>query len=333
MIDKMGMDVEFEVKDKEGRVLYVDDRIAKTYTIGHDQGVLELRPEPAKDPQELVENLRKLIKDFHSQHPELILSVKDTKYPLGGHLHFSFIEKDWKEKETELFIACEYAIGDSFWLSEELRRNNPDLWSDIDYCQVHAKTFEYKKSASAIAYHPEFLSLTLKLAKHWIENIPEDERLSTKLSPLTEQERSKYLYLFHAYKTNDIKDKVIDFWLYNAQVPEPKLYIDFNLSKSWNEEVKEDILSALSDYTLYVYIDLIPGKEKRANIEIYRYERIESLDLKCPVFPYIKLPAFFIKKENWRKERDRVLPALVEYCKSFHELMSDSEVRVSLVIK
>ncbi len=333
MIDRIGMDVEFEVKDKEGKVIYVDDKMAKGYSIGHDSGVLELRPEPAKDPQELVENLRKLIENFHKTHPELVLSSKGQKYPLGGHLHFSFTLENWKEKGESFFKTCEYAIGDSFWLSEELRRNE-DLWNDIGYYQVQAKTFEYKKSASAIAYHPEFLSLTLKLASYWIEReIPQDQDLITKLSPLTEQERSRYLYLFHAYKSNELSNKIVDFWLYNAQVPEPKLKIDFHLQKSWDEEVKEDILSALSGYKLYVYIDLIPGKEKRANIEIEGYERIESLDLKCPVFPYVKLPAFLIKRENWKKEKDRVLPALVEYCKSFHELMSDFEVRVSLVIK
>ncbi|MEM4558218.1 MAG: hypothetical protein QW251_05445 [Desulfurococcaceae archaeon] len=330
MIDKIGLDVEFAVKDKEGRTLYVDDSIAKGYSIGHDGGVLELRPDPAKDPKELVENLRKLMEKFHKQHPSLVLSTKDTKYPLGGHLHFSFTSENWKEKEKALFKVCEYAIGDTFWLSEETRRYNEDLWNDIGYYQVHPKTFEYKKSPSAIAYHPEFLLLTLKLVKHWIEReIPQDQDLLTKLSPLTQQERSEYLRLFHVYKTNDISDKVIEFWLYNSPVPEPKLKVDLHLSKSWDEQVKEDILSALSGYNLYVFIDLLPGKEKRANIKIDGYEKIESLEVKCPVFPYVKLPAFLRKKENWLKEKDKVLPALVEYCEVFHSLMSDFDLSIS----
>ncbi|MEM0326601.1 MAG: hypothetical protein QW733_06190, partial [Desulfurococcaceae archaeon] len=204
----IGMDIEFEVKDKEGRILYVDDKLANGYSIGHDEGTLELRPDPAKDPQELVENLRKLIEKFHTTYPELILSVKDTKYALGGHLHFSFTEKDWKEKGESFFKACEYAIGDTFWLSGELRKDQ-ELWQDIGEYNIHPKTFEYKKSPSAIAYHPEFLLLTLKLVKHWIEReIPQDQDLLTKLSPLTQQERSEYLRLFHVYKTNDISDKV-----------------------------------------------------------------------------------------------------------------------------
>ncbi len=334
-IDKIGLDVEFAVKDKEGRILYVDDRLTKDYSIGHDGGTLELRPDPAKDPQELVENLRKLMEKFHKQHPNLVLSTKDTKYPLGGHLHFSFTSENWKEKEKELFKTCEYAIGDAFWLSEETRRYNEDLWNDIGYYQVHPKTFEYKKSASSIAFHPEFLFLTVKLASYWIENQPQEypTDLHAKLSPLTQQERSEYLRLFHVYKTNDISDKVIEFWLYNSPVPKPKLKIDFHLSNSWDAEVKEDILSALYGYNLYVFIDLLPGKEKRANIKIDGYEKIESLEVKCPVFPYVKLPAFLRKKENWLKEKDKVLPALVEYCKVFHSLMSDFDTKVSLVNK
>jgi len=321
MLNKIGLDVEFIVKNKEGSILYVDDRITKDYSIGHDGGVLELRPDPADDPQELVENLKRLIEKFHKQHPDLVLSTKDTKYPLGGHLHFSFVEKDWKDKEKALFKVCEYAIGDTFWLSGELRKDQ-ELWQDIGEYNTHPKTFEYKKSPSAIAYHPEFLLLTVKLASYWIEReIPQDQDLLTKLSPLTNSEKSKYLQLFHAYKTNNLSDKIIDFWLYNAPVPKPKLKIDFHLSNSWDKEVKEDILSALSGYNLYIFIDLIPGKEKRANINIQGYQKIESLDLECPVFPYVKLPALLIKKNNWLKERERILPALVEYCKSFHNLM------------
>lgn len=91
----LGADPEFLLFDNENQVVRANNVIPKAGKIGSDGAMIEVRPDPANNPVELVNNIKSIfkssIKNDNLNSYKWIASTyhKDNirDYPVGGHIH------------------------------------------------------------------------------------------------------------------------------------------------------------------------------------------------------------------------------------------------------
>jgi len=98
-VPSIGADPEFSFKSKGGRMIHADSIIQRN--TGHEyfgtdgcSAIAEIRPLPAKEPRQLVDNIRSVLQVGLSDYPALrdvywkAGSCTGNEYALGGHIHF-----------------------------------------------------------------------------------------------------------------------------------------------------------------------------------------------------------------------------------------------------
>ncbi len=129
---------------------------------GHTQPQRELRPDPSSSPEELVENIRDLIKisSFFGEN----LSVLGKYYPLGGHIHIGNATPS-----KELVLVLDYFLGPfEEFNSIERRKSKYGKPGDV---RVKPHGFEYRTPPPAWLLTPTLALRTLQLTKIVVENI------------------------------------------------------------------------------------------------------------------------------------------------------------------
>ncbi len=122
----------------------------------------EIRPDPSTIPEELVENIRDLIKisSFFGED----LSVLGKRFPLGGHIHIG-----GASPSSELIFALDYFLSPfNEFSSAERKRSKYGKKGDFRF-QPHG--FEYRTPPPAWLLTPKLALMTLYLTKSVVETL------------------------------------------------------------------------------------------------------------------------------------------------------------------
>lgn len=103
----MGADLEFMFKNREGKMVLASKYFSKKGKIGCDARTInrnlsrrplaEIRPDPSSDPEQVVENIRDIMRDailkVNSDKVQWLAGSMPFKgYSIGGHIHFSNVK-------------------------------------------------------------------------------------------------------------------------------------------------------------------------------------------------------------------------------------------------
>lgn len=201
---KLGADIEFEVLNREGRVVnaaqvllhhqrpdslsvpeeamhplrYTDDSkkeekpFVRYYrglfeaSVGVDRcyNKLELRPAPSETVSGLLDNIRNLMKHFRNTYPGYTLSTKGSMMTLGGHIHFNV------KPNPGLIWWLDATIGKyMIKLDSPLRRTSK--YHQLGAWRRKAHGFEYRSLSSAIFACPRAAELFLTIAKKGMDEV------------------------------------------------------------------------------------------------------------------------------------------------------------------
>ncbi len=122
----------------------------------------EIRPDPSTIPEELVENIRDLIKvsSFFGED----LSVLGKRFPLGGHIHIG-----GASPSSEVISALDYFLSPfNEFSSDERKRSKYGKKGDFRF-QPHG--FEYRTPPPAWLLTPKLALMTLYLTKSVVETL------------------------------------------------------------------------------------------------------------------------------------------------------------------
>jgi len=157
----LGTDPEFEESEstEEYRPIYTNVEGGTSAPVGRDGAgaQIEIRPQPASDPKQLVENIRTLI----SQCPPI--AIKGDRFPLGGHIHFGGIRP-----ETGALKVLDDFLGKKLINLSGRARSS---YKRLGAFETKTWGFEYRTLPSAWLHNPEISYIVLKLAKKLMEKL------------------------------------------------------------------------------------------------------------------------------------------------------------------
>ncbi len=196
----------------------------KTY-ISHDgmtQPQRELRPDPADTPEELVENIRDLIRisSFFGED----LSVVGKSLSLGGHIHIGNASPS-----RELTMVLDYFLSPFNKFNSEQRTTSK--YGKLGDVRTKAHGFEYRTPPAAWLLTPALALMTLELTKNVVERIINeiDVEISDSLDQKEYEDNIEQLGFTHAW--------VVQFM---NEIAWAKVHIDEPLAKTWNVEVPQE---------------------------------------------------------------------------------------------
>ncbi len=181
----MGADPEFEVK-KHGKVIKADIALGiRNYTstdIGLDGAAsqLEFRPRPGT-PQQVVKNIRHLVKKFSQQYSQYDLTDEGNRYPLGGHIHVGVGHPI--DCHNDLVAILDDFIGKPTLKLSGTARGSYQYLSMVR-SQPHG--FEYRSTPSAVFQNPVITHIVLTLMKNLSEKYFNQETLTYNDNPTDE---------------------------------------------------------------------------------------------------------------------------------------------------
>jgi hypothetical protein len=182
----IGCDPEFALPDK-AKGYVTGYPIGVNSQIGTDGLLQELRPDPAPSTYELCVNLRKLIlhKHFDSLEEKVCFkagatayekapgSIRRTKIPIGGHIHFGRRNNDGGSglRDHPEFLDRLHDLTSTLEQLDLLPSKESKSRRRLGYGTLrdairndHAETWEYRKMCSWL-FKPHIAFLTLTLAK------------------------------------------------------------------------------------------------------------------------------------------------------------------------
>lgn len=154
-----------------------------SYPLGADGNTVsfEIRPDPSKNPLELVANIRQILVNKIIRHPHIynykwisgsyIECSSNVKYPLGGHIHFG-LGKNLDSDDATDRVYTSYSrtlsqyLGTCTVLLEKLEdgRNRRKSYGGLTDYESKDYGFEYRMPSSWIT-SPYIAAATLCLAK------------------------------------------------------------------------------------------------------------------------------------------------------------------------
>lgn len=102
---KIGLDVEYELY-KDGTIVDAKDYFPSLRKeIGMDgyQHQLELRPKPSNTPEELTDNLQRLMNEVYKEG--FTIETKGSVWPIGAHIHFEEFKDDTFMEILDTWVA------------------------------------------------------------------------------------------------------------------------------------------------------------------------------------------------------------------------------------
>lgn len=190
--------------------------------ISHDgmtQPQRELRPDPADTPEELVENIRDLIKisSFFGED----LSVVGQTLSLGGHIHIGNASPS-----RELTMVLDYFLSPfNDFNTESRKKSNYGKTGDV---RVQPHGFEYRTPPAAWLLTPKLAKMTLELTKNVVEKIINGEDVEVSDNFDNEEYKNNIQSLGFSYGwVEEFMDEIS--WA--------KSHINEPLAKTWNVEI------------------------------------------------------------------------------------------------
>lgn len=234
MVAKLGVDVEFElaIDGKIRRALREHSLFIHKSDNGYDNSPvfpdgsgdsLEFRPAPGS-PDTVVENLRQLFYQFKSKAQSydggVRLLVTGNRYPLGCHVHMSFLDKLDSTMISKIVKHLDYYVGRLLLPlsgSQRGRYRILSAWREQSYYGGAMSGFEYRTLPAAVALRPEILRTVLQICKLAVEKsdtaeVSGDIASPTSLERLGVENVDTLFQFVQTYWT--IRDKdVLKYWL------------------------------------------------------------------------------------------------------------------------
>jgi hypothetical protein len=224
----LGADPEFEtmingtvVSARDLPQLSTDNKIY----ISHDgitQPQRELRPDPANTPEELVENIRDLIKISSFFGEDLIVGGKTLS--CGGHIHIGNATPT-----KELVDILDYFLFPINEFNTSLRKESNYGKSGDVRSQPHG--FEYRTPPAVWLLTPVLARMTLELTKNIVEKIIND--VDVDISDNYDIDEYKYNLEQLGFDKNWITQ-------FMDEIVWAKSHIDEPLAKTWGVEIPQE---------------------------------------------------------------------------------------------
>ncbi len=189
---------------------------------GHTQPQRELRPDPANTPEELVENIRDLIRisSFFNED----LRVVGSAFPLGGHIHIGNATPS-----TELISVLDYFL---FPFNEfNSKRRNDSKYGKPGDVRIQPHGFEYRTPPAAWLLTPTLAKMTLELTQNITEKIINNENVEI-------SDNYKLDEYIESLKGIGFSDVWVNQFL--NEISWAKVHINEPLAKTWNVEIPKE---------------------------------------------------------------------------------------------
>jgi hypothetical protein len=159
---RLGADPEFALRDADGRMVLASDYVGKNGTVGYDSSryreeldpnqhpLVELRPEPAHDPDELAASIYQALKLAREKINDdsvewLAGGMPFAGYPIGGHIHFSGVTLDFSLlRKLDAYLSLPLVLVED----EGCRRRKPRYGFLGDFRMKSHGGFEYRTPPS-----------------------------------------------------------------------------------------------------------------------------------------------------------------------------------------
>jgi hypothetical protein len=142
------------------------DMHTKIGTDGHAE-TFEMRPDPVKEPIEMLNDLRDLYRQVYSRGHRLAIS--GNREAIGGHIHFGVGKATYEGGECQGLVQA---------LDDFLGRRLVELSGRArgGYCQLSAQRvqphgFEYRSLPAAIFAHPRILGIVLQVCRKLADSL------------------------------------------------------------------------------------------------------------------------------------------------------------------
>jgi len=190
---ELGMDPEFELY-RGGRIVNASRHwISQDYASGNigldGSGMqIELRPNPAIGPDDLVRNVHGLFRDFMAANssPPRDLGIQGNRYPLGAHIHFGLkprIQEGNRERDVHKFVSIlDWALG-GIILPLSGRARKESYYYSLGGLRVNDHGFEYRSLPSAIFVSPTVLRVVLKVCWNLGQDFFNSDGVNAKFQP------------------------------------------------------------------------------------------------------------------------------------------------------
>ncbi|MEM1967748.1 MAG: hypothetical protein QXO86_07770 [Nitrososphaerota archaeon] len=249
----LGGDPEFEIYSAYGefipasRIFYDPERSKKIGLDGADT-TGELRPSPKETPEDLVEEMRSILRELSSKlGAEYYFSLRGDEEPCGGHIHFGFVglNRSLTNHEIRAFVnALDTFLGLHLIRCNSQRRYSSH-YSQLGEWEKKSWGFEYRTPPAVIWANPEVARIILKLAKGVVEKLLSERELEVEISQggkatakslmefLTPEETETFLRFVEHWESESSPVKVYKNWGL-AESPPPLV----RFRDEWGEERK-----------------------------------------------------------------------------------------------
>ncbi|MCD6125283.1 hypothetical protein J7J62_08965 [bacterium] len=240
---KIGCDPEFVLINRYGEVVHASDYIDDDHyenEIGIDGSgdQLELRPD-AGSPQQVVRNLKNLIKRVYDSDFELALTAD---FSLGGHIHIGVGKEIYPSNEL-LQVLDDFVGKHTRYMCERYGYGALSSWESKPW------GFEYRTPSAAIFLNPNIAKIVLKLVKNIVIKAIKEKIIKynasfpsiddfMKVGGLTKKE-AEQLINFYGNK-HYLGYRLYDYWLIDKNKKYQRKTYPLNLSFSdeWDDTVK-----------------------------------------------------------------------------------------------
>ena len=178
----MGADPELEVT-KNGKVvnactvIQCSNHLSSPIGLDGQQSQLEFRPQPGT-PQQVMKNIRKLVKEFSTKYPEFDLSDEGDRYPLGGHIHVGLNREI--EVPNDLRVVLDDFVGRP---TIEMSGDARSSYKQLGATRTQKHGFEYRSTPAAVFQNPAMTFVTLRLVKNLCEKYFNQDTLEYNARP------------------------------------------------------------------------------------------------------------------------------------------------------
>ena len=204
----------------------------ETVELGRDGAgrQVEIRPAPSADPNVVVENIRKIMRQA-----TFGLTCVGNTYPLGGHIHVG-IGRAYSPHSDLRFLLDAFIGKPTINLSGQARGS----YRNLGQTREQRWGFEYRSTPTACFWTPTFAYLSMKITQNITERFVNEEEFIFNSVPslddyvanagLTPEEAAQFQQCIHDYQSwrmttpmlEDIRNKWIEGISETAPTPAPE---------------------------------------------------------------------------------------------------------------
>jgi len=260
----LGGDPEFELF-KNGRLEHAKDHFNSLRdSVGRDGSgsQVELRPEPATEPEGVLRNFRELLRTLYDEGYDI--SAQGDVYPLGGHIHFGVPEFHY-----EFLEVLDDFIGTP---TQNLSGDARGSYGQLSDYRLQPHGFEYRVIPTAVWSHPRMARITLQIAKALVQRLANGEELEYNEPPTVEdycriaglsRAEVKFFLRFCEQRRHE-RFQVFAAWRLDPECEDTA--VKFHARSWWEPWAKEEVSKVFHDLRFHCKIMLFGLAEHRGDV-------------------------------------------------------------------